>query len=115
MSYDQSFLHCALGGFDGSQEVSDEGNDATDWYSVVLPINLSAIDHQAIPSRLQRWRVGGEIILPFAMGGLYLNFGELADFFTGLAQLDIAGDDGVSINDKYTTGFGSTRTPTKER
>lgn len=102
---EQTFLHLGLVGWDGTQELFDRGDDATDWYSVVLPINLGAIDHPDNPALLQRWRFGGEVLLPFVQLGLYLNLGEVADFILGLATIDIAADDGMSMNDKYPSGF----------
>jgi hypothetical protein len=41
------------------------------------------------------FRFGGEIIIPFVRGGIYLNIGELVDFVLGLTTMDIADDDGM--------------------
>ena len=38
-------------------------------------------------------RFGGEVLIPGIDLGLYLNVGELADFFCGIFGLDIAGDE----------------------
>ncbi len=57
----------------------------------ILFVNL----RQAKLPLVSRFRLGGEIILPYLWGGLYLNLGELADFVCGLTTLDIAGDDGM--------------------
>lgn len=105
VSYEGYFVHALILGWDGGQIPLDDGVDATDWYQVVLPVNLSAIDHPRSPPMLQRWRFGGELIVPLVMGGLYLNFGELVDFFAGFGKVDLAGDDGVSITETYGEAF----------
>ena len=44
---------------------------------------------------LETFRVGAVLFLPGVHGGLYVNMGEIADFFGGLATFDLANDDGV--------------------
>jgi len=39
-------------------------------------------------------RTGGEIIVPFFLGGIYFNSGEFVDFIAGVIGLDPASDDG---------------------
>jgi hypothetical protein len=39
-------------------------------------------------------RIGGAVFLPGVLGGLYLNLGEVLDFFGGLATFDLMNDDG---------------------
>jgi len=47
------------------------------------------------PPLLTSLRVGGAVFLPAVNGGLYLNFGELADFVAGLFGGDPMNDDGL--------------------
>ncbi len=42
---------------------------------------------------IDRFRVGGELLLFSALGGAYLNFGEMFDFAVGIVGFDPAGDD----------------------
>lgn len=42
---------------------------------------------------IDRFRVGGELLVFSALGGAYLNFGEMLDFAVGLVGFDLAGDD----------------------
>ncbi len=105
VSYDQEFMHFVLAGRDGSERAWGEpGKDGTDHYNMVLPINIAQLDH-GTPPMLQRWRVGFELLLPMAHGGLYLNLGELVDFFAGLATIDIADDDGTPKSEQYGDHF----------
>ena len=46
------------------------------------------------PPQIDRFRVGATVFLPGVNGGLFLNFGELADFFTGFVGYDLMRDDG---------------------
>jgi len=46
------------------------------------------------PPLLTTGRIGGAIFLPAANAGLYLNVGEIADFFGGIVGFDLLGDDG---------------------
>jgi hypothetical protein len=41
-------------------------------------------------------RFGGELMLPFVRGGLFLSVGEILDFVLGFTTLDIANDDGLA-------------------
>ena len=43
------------------------------------------------------FRFGGEAVLPGVRGGLFVNLGELVDFFAGIAGLDPVHDDGLRI------------------
>ena len=47
------------------------------------------------PPQIDRFRIGATIFLPGVNGGLFINFGELADFFTGLVGYDLMRDDGI--------------------
>ena len=111
VAYDQEFMHFILAGRDGTKRSWGEPSaDGTDFYNIVLPINIAALDHST-PPMLQRFRVGFEFIIPTANGGLYLNLGELADFILGLATIDIAGDDGVPKSAQYNDHFQEEVTP----
>ena len=44
---------------------------------------------------LDTFRVGAALFLPGVHGGLYVNMGEIVDFFGGLFTFDLANDDGV--------------------
>ncbi len=47
------------------------------------------------PPPLSRARIGGEVLAALVNLGVYVNVGEIADFFGGLFGFDPAGDDGV--------------------
>jgi len=103
--YDQEFMHFGIVGRDGTDRSWGEpGKDGTDHYNIVLPINIAQLDH-GTPPMIERWRLGFEIILPGGNGGLYLNLGELVDFFAGLATVDLADDDGVPKSEQYGDHF----------
>lgn len=46
-----------------------------------------------------QWRLGLEIVVPFAHVGGYLNAMEIIDLFAGLFTLDPSGDDGVPLGE----------------
>jgi len=105
VAYDQEFLHFILAGRDGTlRSWGEPGQDGTDHYNMVLPINIAALDHDS-PPLLERWRVGAEIVVPLANAGLYVNLGEVLDFLLGLATIDIADDDGVPKSAEYGENF----------
>jgi len=56
------------------------------------------------PPVVSRARVGAELWLPGATGGIYVNLGELVDFVLGWFGADIAGDDGVEKGTLLDTG-----------
>jgi hypothetical protein len=89
VSYDQGFfLHMVAFGGDGVYHF-----DATSL--CLLGVNLVAFrDPEEVPEPMPRFRVGAEVLLPFVVGGAYLNFGELVDLFAGFFGADIMGDDG---------------------
>jgi len=47
------------------------------------------------PHTIDRFRLGGQVLLPGVEGGLYLNVGQVFDLVLGLFTLDIGNDDGV--------------------
>jgi hypothetical protein len=105
VAYDQEFMHFILAGRDGTKRSWGEpGLDGTDFYNMVLPINIAQLDHST-PPILQRFRFGAEVIFPTTNAGLYLNLGELCDFILGLTTIDIAGDDGVPKSEQYDDHF----------
>lgn len=71
-------------GLDGIMEV--EGDSATLLVFNVTNLGLPLID---------RFRIGGELVLPLMNVGLYLNLGEIVDLLLGFATLDPAFDDGL--------------------
>jgi hypothetical protein len=56
----------------------------------LLGVTVSQLDR---PATMDLARIGAEVLLPGVTGGLYLNLGQLADFFAGLLGFDPAGDD----------------------
>ncbi len=85
------FAHAALVGVDGGS-ANSAGQSAIN--TVLLNVLLLWGDADA-PPLIDRWRFGGELLLPEVTGGAYLNVGELWDWAAGLAGADPAGDDGV--------------------
>ena len=61
--------------------------------TVGLNVLTISFDNNA-PPLIDRWRVGAEVLLPVVTGGMYLNLGELWDFFAGVVGDDPAEDDG---------------------
>lgn len=103
---DHTFLHFGLGGWDGRHEGDvDEGKNATEWYQFALPVNLASLDHPWNPPFIQRFRFGGEFMIPLLNFGIYANVGEIFDFVFGIFTIDMAGDDGLSKLDKYGPNF----------
>jgi hypothetical protein len=60
----------------------------------ILGFNDQAFRNGDEPPMFDRWRLGGELVLPFVRGWLYPNQGQLADLMIGLTTLDLARDDG---------------------
>lgn len=93
------FAYFLLGGGEGAAFHGTPGLDS--FHVLLVDVFLLSEDSTGgifggWPSVMERWRFGGEVLIPFAQFGLYLNVGELVDFTLGLAGLDIAEDDGVS-------------------
>lgn len=87
--FSMMFYHGLIAGFDGP-EMPGYGVDA-DWDLFFVgnpPAGVTPLD---------RARVGGEIVLPGANFGLFLNLGQIADFFAGIAGFDPAQDDALPI------------------
>lgn len=59
----------------------------------ILGVNVGALRFQEPPKTIDWFRFGGELVLPFVTGGLYLNVGQLVDAVAGITTLDPAGDD----------------------
>jgi hypothetical protein len=99
-TYPGTFLHAVFMGVDWYDGVILQGmfgggpDPATHNETNILAFNDQAIRNSDEPPMFDRWRFGGEVVLPFVRGGLYLNVGQLADLVIGLTTLDIAGDDG---------------------
>jgi hypothetical protein len=92
------------------------GNSTTGTFSILL-LNVIGGPDAAVtgneawftqpagdPPLLTSLRVGGVVFLPAVSGGLYLNFGEFADFAAGLLGADPMHDDGLP---KYGTASGT--------
>lgn len=86
------FVHLLIAGFDTQTEYG--GPPSQDSLNV-LTVNRVAFSDSNDPPMLERWRFGGEVVLPFVRGGLYLNLGELFDLFAGVVGFDPADDDGL--------------------
>ncbi|RKY21020.1 MAG: hypothetical protein DRQ55_05795 [Planctomycetota bacterium] len=86
------FIHILIVGFDVN--TVHGGPPAKDSLNIVAFNRAAFADHTS-PPLLDRARFGGELVLPFVAGGLYLNVGQAIDFVLGITTLDIAGDDGL--------------------
>ncbi|MFT7465638.1 MAG: hypothetical protein ACI9EF_004007 [Pseudohongiellaceae bacterium] len=84
-------LQVLLGGGEGN---AIHGSGPMDTFSV-FGIDVMA-EVAKWPGPSSGWRFGGEVMVPFAHLGLYLNVGELVDFLLGIGTLDVAGDDGIA-------------------
>jgi hypothetical protein len=85
-----TFVQLGVVGTDGGAP----GNAAQSAITTLgLNVLLISADNSA-PPLIDRWRFGGEVVLPWVMGGMYLNLGELWDFFAGVFGEDPAEDDG---------------------
>ncbi|MHC4945126.1 MAG: hypothetical protein ACYTG7_19080 [Planctomycetota bacterium] len=83
------FLHLLILGFDDAAFDNAEEKGAT--------VNYFGYNHRWYrPELINRFRIGGEIIVPLIHFGTYLNIGELYDFLVGIACFDPANDDGLS-------------------
>ncbi|MCI0586956.1 MAG: hypothetical protein L0323_08975 [Planctomycetes bacterium] len=65
------------------------------------------------PPPLSRARIGGEVLAALVNIGVYVNLGEIADFFGGLVGLDPAGDDGVAKGARFEPEEPTTRPATR--
>jgi hypothetical protein len=88
---DGLFMHLLLFGADGHGGPCFGPPDALGFH--ILGFNLTALAESADPPPLGRFRFGGELLLPFVHGGLYLNLGEVLDLAGGLVGFDPAHDD----------------------
>jgi hypothetical protein len=88
---DGAFVHLGVIGFDGGTPTS--------WaQSAVNTVGLNILLFWAgasAPPLIDRWRFGGELLLPGVIGGMYLNLGECWDLFAGVFGGDPAEDDGL--------------------
>jgi hypothetical protein len=81
------FLHAGLIGVD------DSPMDNADQFCSVCYLGYN--DRKYRPPLIDRFRVGAQAFVPLVHLGLYVNFGELVDFFAGIAGLDPAEDDEI--------------------
>ena len=86
-----TFAHAGVVGADGG---SPGNTMQSAIYTIFFNVLLLSGD-ETVPPMIDRWRLGGEILLPHVIAGVYLNLGELWDFFAGLGGADPAADDGV--------------------
>jgi hypothetical protein len=88
---DGAFVHLGIIGFDG-------GSPSSTAQSAVNTAGINVLMFWAgasAPPLIDRWRFGGELLLPGVIGGMYLNLGELWDWFAGVFGGDPAEDDGL--------------------
>ena len=83
------FVHIIVAGVDGPVW-EDDSRDGSALYG--LAINCC---QDPRPWVIDRFRLGGELIVLNIDAGLYLNFGQLFDFFAGLTTWDPGDDDGL--------------------
>jgi hypothetical protein len=88
------FTHIVVAGFDVN--TVHGGGPSKDSLNI-LAINRVAFSDHDNPAMLDRWRFGGELVLPFVQGGIYLNVGQVLDLVIGLTTLDIGDDDGKPV------------------
>lgn len=93
------FAHLGVIGVDGGSP----GDTAQSAFNTVGFNALMLSADTTAPPLIDRWRVGGELLLPGAIGGIYLNLGELWDFVAGVFGSDPAGDDGEAKEVKPST------------
>lgn len=88
--YSPRFYHFVIVGIDGCgiRAGPEDPNERT----VFLVLLKSP---EGIRPSVQRYRFGGEIIIPGVTVGAYLNGGELVDCLLGFFGIDLARDDGV--------------------
>jgi len=91
-----NFIH--IGFFGIESQGLHNGNEPC-FFGVQLPLYGDRVV-ELVDVR-EAFRAGGEVILPFVRGGLYVNLFEIADFLAGWFGLDVAGDDGQpkAVND----------------
>ena len=119
------FVHFGVGGVDGGrgslswEEEDDFDGDPERADIHALLANLTALsDHNTgprgneppnevnrwgfnAPPTIDRFRFGGEIVIPVIQFGLYANVGEIIDFLGGWVTWDPAYDDDASFLDVY--------------
>lgn len=89
---DGTFAQAGIIGTDGGAP----GNAAQSAITTVGFNVLLLSAGNSAPPLIDRWRFGGEMVLPWVMGGAYLNLGELWDFVAGVFGGDPAEDDGLA-------------------
>jgi hypothetical protein len=62
-----------------------------------LALNMVALRNRIQPPFLDRFRFGGEVLLPEVQGGIYLNVGQILDFVLGIFTIDIGDDDRAGV------------------
>ncbi len=89
------FMHLGIYGLDGNSKHNLPG-PATEH-------NIAFINccQEKRPPVIDRFRVGGEVLLLGIDAGLYLNLGEMLDFVTGFAGFDMAEDDELARDTEW--------------
>jgi len=88
---DGEFLHFVIAGADGQCGPCMGSSDTCNFD--ILGVNVIALTLEQPPESTDWFRFGGEILLPFVTGGIYLNVGQLVDGVAGIATFDPAEDD----------------------
>jgi len=119
-TYGGVFFHMGLFGIDGgSGTFHQAGSDQSYADLHFVFVNVSAFaDHfgnrdtayavayqrppgyEPVPM-FDRWRIGGEILIPGLTFGVYANIPELIDFVGGFVFWDPAGDDGIKKSELF--------------
>lgn len=86
------FVHLGFFGLDGPGTENPQ-HVRTAVYALGINAN-----QMVRPDWVNRFRFGGEVLLFNAMGGLYLNLGQLGDALAALVTWDPAGDDGLPLD-----------------
>lgn len=119
-TYGGVFFHLAAFGVDGGTGMfhkEDGDQNRADLYALLVNISafadhfgnqdtLYALAYQRPPGyepvpMIDRFRFGGEFLIPALNFGLYVNVGEVIDFVGGIFFWDPARDDGVCKFDLY--------------
>jgi hypothetical protein len=113
-SHDGLFAAALILGYDGDYVLRlDPGEGVIGGNTLagnMTVLCLRGVGHSPAMSGTQEWftepggklpgwstgRIGGAVFLPGVLAGLYVNLGEIVDFFGGLATFDLMNDDGYA-------------------
>lgn len=88
---ESGFIGLGIVGFDG------QGRRLRPGEGFEISLLGLRVQNETAPRPWTWFRFGGEIVLPFVRGGLFVNLGEFVDFLAGLATLDPVCDDGLPL------------------